>query len=209
MKKTAILLSLASSFLISGCVTSRRQSSVDSKQLQVMRQQLVRSQETTKYYEEQIGKIFSELANIQDDYSGLVAKINAQNNTISVLNKNNKTLEGQIKDLRKLLVAEQKSRQSAINQMIEQVSKQTASAINLAKEAKAQVAAKISSSSSSSGTGSPVGPGQFYEHRVESGHTLSAIAAAYKVTVSDIKKANRLKSDVIRVGQILYIPKKK
>ncbi|VGO17416.1 putative endopeptidase p60 [Pontiella desulfatans] len=44
------------------------------------------------------------------------------------------------------------------------------------------------------------------EHVVESGHTLSAIAAAYGTTVSAIKRENNLKSDSIYVGQKLFIP---
>jgi LysM repeat protein len=50
--------------------------------------------------------------------------------------------------------------------------------------------------------------GKFYEYKVQPGATLIAIAKAYKVTVSEIKQANNLKSDRIRVGQTLYIPKK-
>ncbi len=45
-----------------------------------------------------------------------------------------------------------------------------------------------------------------YEHKVESGQTLSAIAQAYGVSVQKIKDANGLKNDVIRVGQTLFIP---
>lgn len=59
------------------------------------------------------------------------------------------------------------------------------------------------SSSGRSGSGGQSG----YEHVVESGQTLSAIAAAYKVSASSIKKANSLKSDTLRVGQKLFIPK--
>ena len=44
------------------------------------------------------------------------------------------------------------------------------------------------------------------EHVVESGHTLSAIAQAYGVSVKSIKKANNLKGDSIYVGQKLFIP---
>ena len=44
------------------------------------------------------------------------------------------------------------------------------------------------------------------EHVVESGHTLSAIAQAYGVSVKSIKKGNNLKSDSIYVGQKLFIP---
>ena len=45
-----------------------------------------------------------------------------------------------------------------------------------------------------------------YEHKVQSGQTLSAIAQAYGVSVEKIKRANNLKNDVIRVGQTLFIP---
>ena len=45
-----------------------------------------------------------------------------------------------------------------------------------------------------------------HEHVVESGHTLSVIAQAYGTTVGAIKKSNDLKSDVIYVGQKLFIP---
>jgi len=53
----------------------------------------------------------------------------------------------------------------------------------------------------------------FY-HVVEKGHTLSGIAEAFKqqgvmVTIDEIRKANNLsKTDVIHVGQKLFIPKK-
>ncbi len=48
--------------------------------------------------------------------------------------------------------------------------------------------------------------GAYYEHKVESGQTLSEIAKAYGVSVNTIKEANKIKGDTIRVGQILRIP---
>ncbi len=45
-----------------------------------------------------------------------------------------------------------------------------------------------------------------YEHKVQAGQTLSEIAAAYKVSVEKIKQANGLKDDMIRVGQVLFVP---
>jgi chromosome segregation ATPase len=46
-----------------------------------------------------------------------------------------------------------------------------------------------------------------YEHVVQPGETLSAIAAAYKVKAADIIEANGLKSaDQLRAGQKLFIP---
>lgn len=49
-----------------------------------------------------------------------------------------------------------------------------------------------------------VGPHREYE--VQSGDTLSLIAAAFKTSVPKIKEMNNLKSDNIRVGQKLKLP---
>jgi membrane-bound lytic murein transglycosylase D len=45
-------------------------------------------------------------------------------------------------------------------------------------------------------------------HRIKSGETLSLIANKYHVRISDIKEWNKLKSDLIREGQVLIIYKK-
>lgn len=42
-------------------------------------------------------------------------------------------------------------------------------------------------------------------HKVKSGETLSSIARKYRTTVSEIKRLNRLKSNTIRIGQVLRI----
>lgn len=70
-----------------------------------------------------------------------------------------------------------------------------------------KVAAIVGTSAPATGRGGGGGNESGYEHVVESGQTLSAIAQAYKVSVSAIKKANNLKSDTVRVGQKLFIPK--
>ncbi|TCN89020.1 N-acetylmuramoyl-L-alanine amidase [Shewanella fodinae] len=45
------------------------------------------------------------------------------------------------------------------------------------------------------------------KHKVASGESLSIIAQRYQVSVAAIKKANNLKSDVVRIGQQLIIPR--
>ena len=50
----------------------------------------------------------------------------------------------------------------------------------------------------------PTGP--YFEHAVEPGETLSYIAKECNTTVSKIKQYSNLKSDVLRVGQVLKIP---
>jgi LysM repeat protein len=44
------------------------------------------------------------------------------------------------------------------------------------------------------------------KYKVKSGETLSEIAEKHRTSVSKIKKINHLKSDNIRIGQILKIP---
>ena len=48
-----------------------------------------------------------------------------------------------------------------------------------------------------------------YEHIVKQGQTLTDIARAYGVTIAAIKKANNLNSDMLHIGQKLFIPKTK
>lgn len=45
------------------------------------------------------------------------------------------------------------------------------------------------------------------KHTVRSGESLSVIAQRYKVSIASIRKTNNLKSDVLRIGQKLVIPR--
>ena len=65
-----------------------------------------------------------------------------------------------------------------------------------------------SSGRSRRGAGGGGGSDTGYEHVVQSGDTLSAIAKAYGVSQSAILSANNMKSSsMLRVGQNLFIPK--
>lgn len=46
----------------------------------------------------------------------------------------------------------------------------------------------------------------FRTHRVAKGQTLSHLAHRYRVSVTEIQRANRLRSTTVRVGQVLKIP---
>jgi len=45
------------------------------------------------------------------------------------------------------------------------------------------------------------------KHKVRSGESLSVLAQRYKISVTKIKSANNLKSNVLRIGQTLKIPR--
>ena len=44
------------------------------------------------------------------------------------------------------------------------------------------------------------------EHKIQSGETLSGIAARYRVSLADLRRLNELRADRILVGQVLRIP---
>jgi len=48
---------------------------------------------------------------------------------------------------------------------------------------------------------------RLHQHKIRSGESLSTIAQRYKVSVGSLKNKNNLKSNVIKVGQILTIPR--
>lgn len=61
--------------------------------------------------------------------------------------------------------------------------------------------------SRATGSSSRAGADSGYEHEVQAGETLSAIAAAYKVSVKVIVETNNLQDpDHLRKGQKLFIP---
>ncbi|MFA6562832.1 MAG: LysM peptidoglycan-binding domain-containing protein [Verrucomicrobiia bacterium] len=66
---------------------------------------------------------------------------------------------------------------------------------------------KTIASPGAAGAASTGGAEQGYEHVIEKGQSLSAIAKAYSTTVDAIKKANNLKGETIFIGQKLFIPK--
>jgi len=45
------------------------------------------------------------------------------------------------------------------------------------------------------------------KHKVRSGESLSVLAQRYKISVATIKSVNNLKSNVLRIGQTLKIPR--
>lgn len=48
---------------------------------------------------------------------------------------------------------------------------------------------------------------QLKQHKIRSGESLSVVAKRYNVSVSNLKKKNNLKSNVIKIGQTLIIPR--
>ena len=105
-------------------------------------------------------------------------------------------IQSSVEDLNRRLASEVATREREKQAMIDQLSKNIAKAVATAAPPR------------SSGGSSKKASGEGYEHVVEAGQTLSAIASAYGVKPADVLSANNLKNpDQLRVGQKLFIPK--
>ena len=178
----------------SGCETmynasGRRQEADTAAMYAAMeRQQLSRDTEIAKAAaqsaEVQLQQLDLRLSRLED---GVRQSMNANGSDLA-------SLRSEIAALKNETAALRADRETMKKEIVGQISTEVAKL--LATQQKTAAAATRAEAASQSG----------YEHKVQSGQTLSAIAQAYGVSVEKIKKANGLKDDVIRVGQTLFIP---
>jgi LysM repeat protein len=159
------------------------------------------------------------LARQQADYDSLRADVDVLKEKLNIIQAEQQALardleaarrtpredtaaRARVEQLEQQIRAVNTARESDRRQIVDDLSKKVAGLVN--------ASGGSASSSGRSSTGRLGGGGAAetgYEHVVKTGETLSAIAQAYKVTVSAIMKANAIKtSDKIRVGQKLFIP---
>ena len=180
--------------VFSGCETmynnSNRRQEADTAVLRAAqeRQQISRDTEIAKAAaqsaEIQLQQLDQRLLRLEDNVR---QSQNASGADLAALQREITSLKGEISAIRA-------DRGAMKKEIVNEISAEVAKL--LAAQQKAAAATAAASTASQSG----------YEHQVQSGQTLSAIAQAYGVSVEKIKKANGLKNDVIRVGQTLFIP---
>ena len=156
-----------------------------------------------KGHDEQLKTISARVNLLQDNYVMFVKSISRLQKELQEEKQRNVRLQNSIESLKQQIFRDRQQMNENLNSVINKVSEETSRAINSV--AKQQNAAQTSSLQRKS-QNDPVGSGKFDEYVVQPGATLSAISKAYKVSVKDIKRANKLNSDIIRVGQKLYIP---
>ena len=154
--------------------------------------------------EKQLNVLSSRVQYLMNNNAVLVQKIKNLEQSAAAGRQNNSKLEREISTLKQQLSADRKQVQKSLDNVIDKVANETTKAINSAVKS----TNKANRSYSKKGKSSPAGNGEFFEYKVQPGATLSAIAKAYGVSVNSIRKANELDNDLIRVGQVLYIPKK-
>lgn len=180
--------SLAVMILFSACETTRSQNSYfDSS-----------SQDVVKLQND-VAVMKRQMTDLRNNNAQIMKHISSLQNQINYVNDANQQQNQTITALQKQVAKERAERQAALDKVVETVADQTTKAVNTIVKQRQPKPVRTSGA---------MPAGAYYKHKVESGETLSAIACAYKVSVSDIKQANRLKSNMIRIGQILHIPKK-
>lgn len=163
--------------LFSGCVTTQEQRA-GQLQMQVDRQEM--SFRVDKL-EAQIYDQAQGFAHLQQQQELLRAEIRRLESALAA----------QRRDSSEALATERAIREREHQEMIDELSRRMAGLIASQRPA--------ATSRSRGETG--------YEHVVKPGETLSQIAAAYRVTVDAIVRANELRNpDNVRAGQKLFIP---
>ncbi len=177
--------------LVSGCETAPQKKDAGQKPLY---------ENMVKVQEAEISQLKARLNMLQDSFTEQTKSITTLNQNMQILEQRNQGLQNEISSLRQAICEEKQERQAALDSIVNKVGKEIGKAMTVTAAAQAKESAEAGKV--------PIGPGPFVKYEVQAGATLNAIAQAYKVTVEDIKKANKLKSDSLKTGQLLYIPKK-
>ena len=184
---------LAAALLVSGCAmfnSSESEEQVKLRELSASSNDNIRS---NKQLAQKVKDNVTRIDGIQNQFSAIDSRTQDLVNRIQALEQNNQELTKQIAGLNKKIEDDTTARQEEMNKLVSVIAEQTTKVIN------DTVAANVSI---------PAGAGPFVKYTVESGDSLNTIAKAHKVKVDEIRKANRMKNDSIRTGQVLYIPKK-
>ncbi len=181
-------LSTITLFGSTGCVIDQ------SEQQSVMQQQ----REDSLILQEDLRRIRARIDAIESDMQRLSQQVNSVNSDLSRANQSqmagfNATLD----DLQKRIRQVDAAREADKKEIVDTLSKKISSVLATQSSRPSSTSSQQRRSVSNEG----------YEHEVQPGETLSAIAKAYGASSADIMQANGLKSaDMLRVGQKLFIP---
>jgi LysM repeat protein len=152
--------------------------------------------------------VVQQLSILDERLSKLRADVDALQVTQQQIQQDIKQIQGQLEELRHAGPSASANDLQALEVRIRELdaTRETDKKAILDQLAK-ELAAMSGSHAGSSPAQSP-GPTNPNEHIVQKGETLTSIAKASGVTIADLRKANNLTSDVLKVGQKLAIPQK-
>mgnify|MGYP001121284561 CR=1 FL=1 len=141
-------------------------------------------QEAMRYYESRIDTLMQRVTTMQDDNARLEASVMDLRREVETLARSNEELSAEVTRLKRQIAADAEVREAQLEKIADRLTR-----------------SQVPDASSSAGAMQ-----EYVEYTVQPGATLSAISKAYGVSISDIKKANNMSSDVLRIGQKLKIP---
>lgn len=161
-------------------------------------------QNNNQYLEAEIARLRQTVNALQDEnanYQSTVAELRRKQEE---LQRDNQKLHAELRQIRELVKNDAAARDAQLRKLSDQLDK-------LAKMPIPTVQPPAPAPQANSGTLQPVmdSTEEYEVYIVEKGATLSVIARVYGVSVADIKRANKLKSDLLQINQKLLIPVKK
>ncbi len=188
-----IVVLLTTALMVSGCAMFNSSESEEQVKLRELSASSNDNARSNKQLTQKVKDSATRVDGIQNQVSAIDSRTQDLTNRIQALEQNNQELTKQIAELNKKIEEDKAARQEEMNKLVSVIAEQTTKVIN------DTVAANIAV---------PAGAGPFVKYTVEPGDSLNTIAKAHKVKADEIRKANRMKNDSIRTGQVLYIPKK-
>lgn len=162
--------------------------------------------EAVRYYENLVGMLTKQVRSMQDENAMTVSALRDLQKRLRTMEVDQNELRRELQDLRKQISADAESRRTQFNALADRIMKQPV-AVSPSYGRKHDQGSASGSSSGRSPSRKTTGEEQeFIEHTVEAGTTLSALARAYKVSIRDIEKINKIKKGRIYAGQKLLIP---
>ena len=165
---------------------------------------LVHAANNAQYLEAEIGRLRQMVTTLQDEnanYQTAVAELRRKQNE---LQQDNQKLHEELRRIRELVKQDAAARDAQLRKLSDQLEK-------LANMPVPTAPAVVPTPAPTPQPLEPVTdtPEEYEVYIVEKGATLSVIARVYGVSISDIKRANKLKSDLLKIGQKLLIPVRK
>jgi LysM repeat protein len=216
--RTAAITFAALSAFLAACETTgwtQRRGSVEDPAITHLRNDV-------RNLDERINRLTGDVQALQANYERMQQQIASLRQQLTVAATGGGVSAPEIQRLDSRITAldaaRKRDQEVIINQVSAELAKMGGGSVSAARRATssgATPAARVTPSGgrkviASPGAAGVAGAGQQeqgYEHVVEKGQNLSAIAKAYGVTVEKIKQANNLKSDILHIGQKLFIPK--
>ena len=167
---------------------------------------LLYAADNNRYLEEEIARLRQVVNALQDEnanYQSAVAELRRKQND---LQQDNQKLHEELRQIRELVKNDAVARDTQLRKLSGQLEKLASMPVP------AVPAVTPTPTPAPQQSLVPVTentPEEYEVYIVEKGATLSVIARVYGVSVSEIKRANKLKSDLLKINQKLLIPVKK